>query len=133
MLNNRSRGGTLSFGRTKGKFCETFAHQSNQALAHRKCLLHIESMNQDAPKPRKPLVEIDARWWALGVVDGFNKRPSQFGVRDQFSYSSGRVEGEAAREQGRTVDEVLEKYRSPYREAHFRPAPLASQPPKRGR
>lgn len=68
-------------------------------------------------KPTKPFVQIDPRWWSLGVVDGFKARPPQGGVSDQFSYFSGRVEGEAAREQGRSVDEVLAKYKIPYREA----------------
>jgi hypothetical protein len=84
-------------------------------------------MTQDTPK--KPFVKIDPRWWSQGVVDGFNGTGSQRGVPDQFSYASGRVEGEAAKEQGRTIDQVLEKYNVPYREAHFRPMP----PPARGR
>ena len=59
-------------------------------------------MSEDPPqpyKPTKPFVQIDPRWWSLGVVDGFKARPPQGGVSDQFSYTSGRVEGEAAREQ----------------------------------
>ena len=62
-----------------------------------------------SPKPYKPtkhVVQIDPRWWSLGVVDGFNARPPQGGVTDQFSYFSGRVEGEAAGEQGRTAGDV---------------------------
>lgn len=83
-------------------------------------------MSEDPPqpyKPTKPFVEIDPRWWSLGVVDGFKARPPQGAVTDQFSYTSGRVEGQAAREQGRSVDEVLAKYKIPYREADFRPMP----------
>lgn len=90
-------------------------------------------MSEDPPKPRKPtkpFVRIDPRWWSLGVVDGFNARPPQGGVSDQFSYFSGRVEGEAAREQGRSVDEVLAKYKIPYREADFRPMPRLDLPPE---
>jgi hypothetical protein len=88
-------------------------------------------MAEDSPKPRKPYPTIDARWWSLGVVDAFNARPAQPGVADQFSYYSGRVEGEAAREQGQPVDAVLKKYRVPFREAHFRAVPpLGAPPPK---
>ena len=74
-------------------------------------------------KPTKPFVQIDPRWWSLGVVDGYKSRPLQGGVPDQFSYTSGRVEGIAAPEQGRSVDEVLAKYKIPYREADFQPMP----------
>jgi hypothetical protein len=90
-------------------------------------------MSEDPPqpyKPTKPFVQIDPRWWSLGVVDGFKARPPQGGVSDQFSYFSGRVEGEAAREQGRSVDEVLAKYKIPYREADFRPMPRLDLPPE---
>lgn len=80
-------------------------------------------MPQDPAQPRKPFVTIDPRWWSLGVVDAFNQRKPQSGVPDQFSYTSGRVEGEAAREQGKSVDDVLAKYRVPYREADFKPLP----------
>ena len=86
-------------------------------------------MTQGPAKPRKPFVTIDPRWWSLGVVDAFNGRKPQPGVADQFSYTSGRVEGEAARLQGKTVDSVLEKYRVPFREAHFRPVPSIDTPP----
>ena len=77
----------------------------------------------DAPKPT---VKIDSRWWALGVVDGFNGIALQHAVADKFrfSYASGRVEGKAAREQGRTIDDVLKEARVPYRQEHFRPTPL---------
>lgn len=81
-------------------------------------------------KPRQPFARIDPRWWSLGVVDAFNQRKAQPGVADQFSYTSGRVEGEAARLQGKSVDAVLEKYRAPYREADFRPLPPLGGPPK---
>lgn len=86
-------------------------------------------MSQDPPKPSKPFVQIDPRWWSLGVVDAFNGRQPQGAVVDQFSYFSGRVEGEAAREQGRSVDDVLAKYKVPYREADFRPMPRLGTPP----
>lgn len=88
--------------------------------------------NPSAPPPKrsKPFVTIDPRWWSLGVVDAFNQRKPQPGVTDQFSYTSGRVEGEAARLQGKTVDSVLEKYRVPFREAHFGPLPPLVAPPK---
>lgn len=79
-------------------------------------------------KPTKPFVQIDPRWWSLGVVDGFNARPPQGGVSDQFSYYSGRVEGEAAREQGSSVGADLAKYDLPYREADFRPMPRLDLP-----
>lgn len=88
-------------------------------------------MTDQAKPPRKPFVQIDPRWWSLGVVDGFNGTKPQHGVADQFSYTSGRVEGQAAKEQGRTVDQVLEKYKVPYREAHFRPAPVTGLTSKR--
>ena len=68
-----------------------------------------KAMSAASERPTKPFVQIDPRWWSLGVVDGFKARPPQGGVSDQFSYFSGRVEGEAAREQGRSVDEVLAK------------------------
>lgn len=90
-------------------------------------------MSEDPPKPykrTKPFVQIAPRWWSLGVVDGFKGRQPQGGVVDQFSYFSGRVEGEAARQQGRTVDEVLAKYKIPYREANFRPYPPLGSPRK---
>ena len=86
-------------------------------------------MSQDPPKPSKPFVQIDPRWWSLGVVDAFKGRQPQGAVVDQFSYFSGRVEGEAAREQGRSVDDVLAKYKVPYREADFRPIPKLDLPP----
>ncbi len=88
-------------------------------------------MTDPAKPPRKPFVQIDPRWWSLGVVDGYNGTKPQNAVTDQFSYFSGRVEGQAAKEQGRTVDQVLEKYRVPYREAHFRPAPVTGLATKR--
>jgi hypothetical protein len=75
------------------------------------------------PKRPKPFVSIDPRWWSLGVVDAFQKRAQRPGVVDGFSYTSGRVEGEAARLQGVPVDTVLAKYKVPYREADFRPLP----------
>lgn len=81
-------------------------------------------------KPSKPFVTIDPRWWALGVVDAFQGRAQRPGVVDGFSYSSGRVEGEAARLQGGSVDAVLAKYKVPYREADFRPLPPLVAPPK---
>lgn len=85
----------------------------------------------------KPFVSIDPRWWSLGVVDAFQGRAQRPGVVDGFSYSSGRVEGEAARLQGVPVDAVLEKHRVPYREADFRPQPpllpSAAGPPKPGK
>lgn len=74
-------------------------------------------------KPSKPFVSIDPRWWSLGVVDAFQQRAQRPGVVDGFSYTSGRVEGEAARLQGVPVDTVLAKYKVPYREADFRPLP----------
>lgn len=74
-------------------------------------------------------VSIDARWWALGVVDAFHGRPIQSGVADQLSYTSGRVEGEAARQQGTSIDAVFERCRLPYREADFRPAPIHPKAP----
>ena len=83
-----------------------------------------------APSPRKPFATIDARTWALGVVDGFYGRRSRPGVVDGFSYGSGRIEGQAAREQALTADDVLIKYRSPYREAQFRPVPQRVLKPK---
>jgi hypothetical protein len=60
------------------------------------------------------------RWWSLSVVDAFRGKSSHRGVPDPFSYASGRFEGEVAREQGRTADEVLENARVPYREKDFR-------------
>lgn len=75
-------------------------------------------MSQNTPPDEKTS---SSRWWALGLVDGFNGRAAQSGLPDQFSYASGRVEGKAAREQGKTVDEVLEQAQLPYREHHFRP------------
>ena len=82
----------------------------------------------DTPTPKKPIATIDPRWWSLGVVDGFRGTHPQHAVVDQFSYFSGRVEGQAAKEQGRTIDDVLQKYGVPYRESHFRPAHLNAGP-----
>lgn len=88
-------------------------------------------MAEDLAPSRKPFVWIDLRWLSLGVLDGFNGARPQHAAADQFSYTSGRVEGKSARELGRTVDQVLEKYKMPYRAAHFRPARPAGLPPNR--
>lgn len=86
---------------------------------------NIERMTERraAPATDRFFVRIDERWWALGVVDGFHRLTPRPGVVDGYSYSSGRVEGQAAREQGSTVDVVLTKYKSKYREADFRAPP----------
>lgn len=81
-------------------------------------------------QPGKPFVTIDPRWWSFGVVDAFYGRGQRPGVTDGFSYTSGRVEGEAARLQGDSVDAVLAKYKVPYREADFRPLPPLVPPSK---
>lgn len=76
--------------------------------------------------PGSPAVSIAAYWWALGVVDGFNRRPVRAGLPDELSYYSGRVEGEAARLQGSSIDAALTSARLPYREIHFRDRPPLS-------
>ena len=96
------------------------------------CPVHIEPMTKDAPEP-KPNAKIDPRWWSLGVVDGFHGVRSQYAVADRLSYDSGHVEGQAAKARGRSIDEVLQKFGVPYREVHFRRAPLRGRSRTRGR
>lgn len=61
-----------------------------------------------------PAVTLQRRSWMLGAVDAFNGRPAQVGVEDALAYASGRVEGEAWREQGLDLADMLRKNRLPY-------------------
>ena len=53
------------------------------------------------------------RSWRQGAVDAFNGLPPRDGQSDPLAYASGRVEGEAWREQGRDLDAMLRANRLP--------------------
>jgi len=61
-----------------------------------------------------PEVTLERRSWMLGAVDAFNGNPHRAGVADTLAYASGRVEGQAWREQGLDLAEMLRKNRLPY-------------------
>ena len=60
------------------------------------------------------VIEQDRRSWMLGAVDAFNGNPQRQDVGDALAYASGRVEGQAWREQGLSLPEMLRKNRLPY-------------------
>lgn len=59
-------------------------------------------------------VSLQRRSWLLGAVDAFNGRQAQTAVEDPLAYASGRVEGQAWREQGLDLADMLKENRLPY-------------------
>lgn len=59
-------------------------------------------------------VSLERRSWRQGAIDAFNGTPPRDDVADPLAYASGRVEGEAWREQGHDLDAMLRKNRLPH-------------------
>lgn len=55
----------------------------------------------------------ERRSWRQGAVDAFKGEPPRADVVDPLAYASGRVEGQAWREQGRDLDKMLRLNRLP--------------------
>ena len=60
-----------------------------------------------------PAFTLDTRSYLQGVRDAYANRPPRDDQADPLAYSSGRVEGEAARLQGRPLADLLERSRLP--------------------
>lgn len=63
---------------------------------------------------KEPHITQERRSWMQGATDAFNGRTAREGAADPLAYASGRIEGEAWREQGRDLAEMLRKNRLPY-------------------
>ena len=55
------------------------------------------------------IVTQDSQSWAQGASDGFQNREKRDPVADPLAYASGRIEGEAWREQGRDLAAELKR------------------------
>ena len=65
--------------------------------------------------PAQPVLTLDRRCWMLGAVDAYNGNPQrEAGVSDTLAYASGRIEGQAWKEQGLNLADQLRKNRLPY-------------------
>lgn len=71
-------------------------------------------MDGAAPSAQMPAVRYDLRSYLQGVRDAYAGKPNRAeSVADKLAYASGRVEGEAARLQGQSLEQLLEKARLP--------------------
>jgi hypothetical protein len=65
------------------------------------------------PNTPPPILTMQRRSWMLGAVDAFHERAARAEIDDALAYASGRVEGQAWREQGLDLADMLTKNRLP--------------------
>ena len=96
---------------------------SGESLPPAALAVHVEAADRLAAELRdlaapvagnpSPAIAQDTRSYLQGIRDAYAGRPARDDQADPLAYSSGRVEGEAARLQGRPLADLLERERLP--------------------